>query len=126
MVKSRFLLVFLIITLSCDSEEAEFPELITRQSQQIGSTSVVLEMEIKETGTIRPIRYGFLWSESSDLNLFTASNKVDLGITSDRGEYSIRLESLTPDTQYFVRSFAANQDYSKVYYGNEVSFSTLN
>lgn len=126
MVKLRFLLVFLIIALSCDSEEAEFPELITRQSQQIGSTSVVLEMEIKETGTIRPIRYGFLWSESSDLNLFTASNKVDLGITSDRGEYSIRLESLTPDTQYFVRSFAANQDYSKVYYGNEVSFSTLN
>jgi hypothetical protein len=83
-------------------------------------------MEIKETGTIRPIRYGFLWSESSDLNLFNANNKVDLGMTSDKGKYSIRLESLTPNTQYFVRSFAANHDYSKVYYGNETSFSTLN
>ncbi|MFZ1807641.1 MAG: hypothetical protein WAU36_10485 [Cyclobacteriaceae bacterium] len=115
-----------MISLSCDSEEAEFPELITMQAQQIGSTSVVLEMEIKETGTIRPIRYGFLWSESPDLNLFTASNKVDLGMTNDKGEYSILLESLTPNTRYFVRSFAANHDYSKVYYGNETSFSTLN
>ena len=126
MVKLHFFLLLFIFTISCDSEEAEFPELITLQAQQIGSTGVVLEMEIKETGTIRPIRYGFLWSESSDLNLFNANNKLDLGMTSDKGKYSIRLESLTPNTQYFVRSFAANHDYSKVYYGNETSFSTLN
>lgn len=126
MVKLHFFLLLFIFTLSCDSEEAEFPELITLQAQQIGSTSVVLEMEIKETGTIRPIRYGFLWSKSPDLNLFSANNRVDLGMTSDKGKYSIRLESLMPNTQYFVRSFAANEDYSKVYYGNETSFSTLN
>ncbi|MEQ8363591.1 MAG: hypothetical protein RH948_12030 [Cyclobacteriaceae bacterium] len=126
MILQRIFLLFLVISLSCDSEEAEFPELNTLQAQQIGPTSVVLEMEIKETGTIRPIRYGFLWSESSGLNLFTASNKVNLGMTSDKGKYSIRLESLMPNTQYFVRSFVANHDYSKVYYGNETSFSTLN
>ncbi|MCB0493534.1 MAG: hypothetical protein KDC93_14095 [Cyclobacteriaceae bacterium] len=126
MVKLHFFLLLFIFTISCDSEEAEFPELITLQAQQIGSTGVVLEMEIKETGTIRPIRYGFLWSESSDLNLFTASSKVDLGMTSEKGKYSIRLESLMSNTQYFVRSYAANQDYSKVYYGNETSFFTLN
>ncbi len=126
MVKLRLIILLLVGILSCDSEEAEFPELITMQAQQIGSTSVVLEMEIKETGTIRPIRYGFLWSESSGLNLFTANNKVDLGVTSNKGKYSIRLESLSPGTQYFIRSFAANEDYSKVYYGNETSFSTLN
>lgn len=119
-------MLLFVFSLSCDSEEAEFPELITMQAQQIGATSAVLEMEIKETGTVRPIRYGFLWSESSGLNLYTASNKVDLGMTSNKGKYSIRLESLMPNTQYFVRSFAANHDYTKVYYGNESTFTTLN
>ncbi|HNP06797.1 MAG TPA: hypothetical protein PKN99_04190 [Cyclobacteriaceae bacterium] len=126
MIRLRLLLLLFVFSLSCDSEEAEFPELITMQAQQIGATSVVLEMEIKETGTVRPIRYGFLWSESSGLNLYTASNKVDLGMTSNKGKYSIRLESLMPNTQYFVRSFAANHDYTKVYYGNESTFTTLN
>ncbi|HRK55080.1 MAG TPA: hypothetical protein PK185_14265 [Cyclobacteriaceae bacterium] len=126
MIRLRLLLLLFVFSLSCDSEEAEFPELITMQAQQIGATSAVLEMEIKETGTIRPIRYGFLWSESSGLNLYTASNKVDLGMTSEKGKYSIRLESLMPNTQYFVRSFAANHDYTKVYYGNESTFTTLN
>lgn len=125
MIRVRLLLILFIFSLSCDSDEAEFPELITMHAQQIGATSAVLEMEIKETGTIRPIRYGFLWGESSDLNLFTSTNKVDLGMTSDKGKYSIRLESLMPNTQYFVRSFAANHDYTKVYYGNESTFTTL-
>lgn len=110
----------------CDTDEAEFPELITSAAQQIGSTSVVLEAEIKETGSIRPIQYGFFWSATPGINIFNATNKVDLGQTSEKRKYSIKLESLSPNTPYFARSYAANPDYSKVYYGNEISFSTLN
>lgn len=126
MIKVRFILFLVVILSSCDSDEAEFPELLTLHAQQIGRNSAVLEMEIKETGSIRPVRYGFLWGESSGLNVFNASDKVDLGVTSQKAMYSILVETLSPGTTYFVRAFAADQDFSKVYYGNEVTFSTLN
>lgn len=112
--------------MGCDTDEAEFPELIAGNAQQLGTTSVVLEAEIKETGSVRPIRYGFLWSTSAGIQIFNAPNKLDLGETSEKRKYSVRLESLVSGTQYFVRAFAANQDYSKIYYSNEITFTTLN
>lgn len=110
----------------CDTDEAEFPELITSEAQQIGNSSAVLEAEIKETGSIKPIQYGFLWSTTPGINIFNTSDKLDLGSTSEKRKYSIKLESLTPSTQYFVRSFSTNADFSKFYYGNEITFTTLN
>ncbi|MEQ8423761.1 MAG: hypothetical protein RIA63_03560 [Cyclobacteriaceae bacterium] len=121
----RFLLILSVCCLSCDNDEAEIPRLITSEAQQIGTTSAVLETEIIETGSIRPIRYGFLWDTAGGLNIFTAANTLDLGSTSDKRKYSIKLEALSPNTQYFVRSFAANDDYTRVYYGNEIAFTTL-
>ena len=97
----------------------------TSEAQQIGATSVVLEADIIETGSIRPIRYGFLWDVTGGLNILTAANTLDLGSTSAKRKYSIKLEMLSPNTQYFVRSFAANEDYTKIYYGNEITFTTL-
>ncbi len=123
---SLLLALFCLVFSGCDTDEAEFPKLITSAAQQIGSTSVVLEAEIKETGSIRPIQYGFFWSTTPGINIFNATNKLDLGQTSEKRKYSIKLESLTPNTQYFVRSFSSNPDYSKIYYGNEISFTTLN
>lgn len=122
----RIVLVVVVVLASCDTNEAEFPELLTSEAQEIGRTSVVLEADIKETGTIRPIEYGFLWDTSGGINVFTSSNKLDLGSTSDKRKFSIKLESLTPNTQYFVRSYASDPDYTKVYYGNEITFTTLN
>ncbi|GAB1446767.1 MAG: hypothetical protein KF860_15525 [Cyclobacteriaceae bacterium] len=120
------LVLICLIFSGCDNDEAEFPELITSAAQQIGSTSVVLEAEIKETGSIRPIRYGFFWSTTPGLNIFNTANKLDLGQASEKKKFSIKLESLSPNTQYFVRSFSSDPDYSKIYYGNEISFTTLN
>lgn len=126
-MKTLRLFIFCSLLMSgCDTDEAEFPELITAEAQQIGATSVVWEAEIKETGTIRPIRYGFIWDTTAGLNLFRASNKLDLGETSEKRKFSIKPETLSSGTTYFVRSFAANQDYTKIYYGNEITFTTLN
>lgn len=122
----RKAIVLIAILFSCDTDEAEFPELVTAEAQQIGATSVVLEANFKEIGTVRPVRYGFLWGVNGGLNVFNAPNKLDLGETAGKREYSIKLESLVPATAYFVRSFAALPDYSKIYYGNEVTFTTLN
>lgn len=122
----RVLLLVALTMVACETDEAEFPELITSGAQQIGVSSVVLEADFKEIGALRPVRYGFLWGEDEGLNLFNAPNKVDLGMTDGKIKFSIKVETLTPGTTYSVRSFAALPDYSRVFYGNEISFSTLN
>jgi hypothetical protein len=125
-MRSTLISLLLIgMTFSCNTDEAEFPEVITSDAQQIGATSVVIEAEIKETGTIRPIQFGFLWGTASGLNFLSAPEKIDLGSTDSERKYSILLEGLTPSTSYFVRSYTSNSDYSRIYYGNEVAFTTL-
>lgn len=114
------------VAFGCDTDEAEYPEVVTYDAQQIGRTSVVLEAEIMETGSIRPIQYGFLWGTQSGLNLFNAQEKLDLGSADGMRKFSIKLDDLAPGTNYFVRSYAAHPDYSRIFYGNEIVFSTLN
>jgi hypothetical protein len=118
-------LLCLVLLTGCDKGEAVYPVVITNDPQQIGKTSIVLEATIKETGSIRPIQYGFLWGATGGLNILTAKNKLDLGSTDINKTYSIKLDSLTANTAYFARAYTASPDYSKIYYGNEISFKTL-
>ena len=122
--KNITLLLFFSLA-ACDKGEAVDPVVATDDPQQIGKTSVVITATIQETGSIRPIQYGFLWGASGGLNLLTAKNKLDLGSTGSKKTYSIKLDSLTANTSYFARAYTASPDYSKIYYGNEVSFTTL-
>ena len=39
--------------------------------------------------------------------------------------FSIKLDKLVPATLHYYRGFAANGDYSKIYYGGTVTFATL-
>jgi hypothetical protein len=57
--------------------------------------------------------------------VLTAEKKFDLGSTADKKTYSIKLDGLTANTSYFVRSYTASPDYSRIYYGNEITFKTL-
>ena len=101
------------------------PELQTEEAQQIGSTSVVMGAEIKEIGPVKPVNYGFLWDTQSDITIANAKNKIILGSTSDPRKFSVKLDKLSLSTQHYYRGFAANGDYSKIYYGNVVTFTTL-
>jgi hypothetical protein len=118
-------LLFFFSLAGCDKEEAVDPVVATNDPQQLGQTSVVIEATIIETGSIRPIQYGFLWSDVGGLNLLTAKNKLDLGSTDSKKTYSIKLDNLTANTLYYARAFTASPDYSRIYYGNEISFKTL-
>jgi hypothetical protein len=124
MKKSIFALV--LILSACQVNEADAPEMSTQDAQQIGATSVVMGAEITEIGPIRPVNYGFLWDTQSDLSVIAAANKLVLGSTTIPKIYSIKLDNLNRNTTYYYRSFTANGDYSKIYYGNTVSFKTLN
>lgn len=120
----RYVSILLLLA-ACQTNEADAPELITKPAQQIGTTSAVLEAEITEVGPIRPITFGFLYDVQPDLNIGTGANQYIGGTTSDPRTYSIKVETFLPNTTYHYRSFAANSDFTQIYYGAVVSFTTL-
>src|SRR5882672_6508345 len=109
-------LFWIILMSGCQVNEADFPEVATEEAQQIGATSVMMGAEIKEIGPIKPVNYGFLWDTQSDLSIAAARNKVILGSVSDPRKFSIKLDNLTRGTIHYYRGFAANGDFSKIYY----------
>ena len=117
-----FILLFFI---GCQNNEADAPELFTEEAQAIASTGVLMGAEIKEIGPVRPVNYGFLWDAQPDLTMAAAANKYIGGSTMDTRKFSIQLNNLPASTKYYYRGFAANGDYSKIYYGNVVTFTTL-
>ena len=117
--------LLMVVISSCQTNEADAPEMSTDEAQQIGAMSVVMGAEIREIGPVRPVHYGFLWDTQQDLSLVSASNKLVLGSASDARKFSIKLDNLVPKTTYYYRGFSANGDYTKIYYGNVVSFTTL-
>lgn len=121
--KIGFLLLFSLA--GCDHNEAVNPVVVTNDPPQLGTTSAVIEGNIKETGSIRPIKYGFLWDSAAGLNILTTTNRIDLGNTDVKRIYQVALTGLTANTQYYVRAYTASTDYSRIYYGNEIAFKTL-
>ncbi|MBY0434517.1 MAG: fibronectin type III domain-containing protein [Cyclobacteriaceae bacterium] len=114
-----------LLLFQCQNDEADAPELITEDAQQIGTTSVVMGAEVKKIGPVRPVNYGFLWDTQPDISIATAGNKVILGSLSGPRKFSIRLDNLKPATTYYYRGFAANEGYSIIYYAGTVQFTTL-
>ncbi len=121
----KWLAIPLLLIFSCQNNEADAPELQTHDAQQIGATSVVMEAEITEIGPVRPVNFGVLWDTQSNLTIVAAQNKTIIGSASAARVFSIKLDGLTSSTAYYYRGFAANGDYSKIYYGNVVMFTTL-
>ena len=116
---------FALLLAACDHNEATDPVVVTDDPTQLGTTSAVIEGNIKDPGSIRPIKYGFLWDSVPGTNILTAKHKLDLGSVSAAKVYQVALTGLTANTQYYVRAYAASPDYSKLYYGAEVGFKTL-
>lgn len=123
-MRSRWLFL-LLVAFACQENEADAPGMLTKPAQEIGSTSAVLEAEVTETGPIKPITIGFLWSTASDLTIASAPGQHIVGPTSAKGPFSIKVETFTPGTTYYYRSFAANPEFTRIYYGAVVSFETL-
>lgn len=117
--------LFLMLLAACDSNEAIDPEVLTTDPLEIGKTSFVIQAQITEAGSVRPIRYGFLWDTVGGLNIQTATHTIDLGTTDQKKLYSVKLEDLTAGTNYYVKAFTANLNYTRIYYGNEITVTTL-
>lgn len=118
-------LYILLLVFACQENEADAPELLTKPAQQIGQTSAVLEADVTETGPIKPITVGFLWSTTNNLTLDAAPGRYALGPTGSTGPYSIKIENLAPATTYYYRAYATNAAVTQVWYGAIVSFTTM-
>lgn len=125
MVMKYWWVVCLCLIAGCQNNEASAPELVTDDAQQIGATSVVMGAEIKQIGPVRPVNFGFLWDIQPDISIVASKNKLVIGSATEPRKFSIKLDNLTASTVYYYRGFAANEDYSKIYYSNTVMFTTL-
>lgn len=95
------------------------PTLSTGDASDIGSNSVTLSGSIDHNGFGAITACGFCFGTSQNPDL-SGSHTLDL---VDSGEFTVHLDTLQPDTIYFVRSYATNAAGTS--YGNEVSFQTL-
>jgi len=118
-------LFILLLAFACQENEADAPELLTKPAQQIGQTSAVLEAEITETGPVKPITVGFLWSTTNNLTLDQSPGRYIIGATGNTGPFSIKVETLNPGTIYYYRAYATNANVTQVWYGAIESFTTM-
>ena len=119
-----------VITSGCKKEkdQLEILELRTNPAHSVTPTRAAIEcVVINGTGTKR-LWYGFCWStsprpaihpdflETMDSNFLLSSHSYN------KDKFTGVLKNLIPDTKYYVRSFAT--DENRVVYGNEISFKT--
>ena len=83
--------------------------------------SAVFSGEIIHDGNNTIINRGFCWSKSPNPQI--SDSFVIVGSGTQIGTYSKTIKTLSPNTQYYVRSFANNS--KGIGYGNTVSFTTI-
>jgi hypothetical protein len=124
-MRAGLLIIVIGAFFSCQSDEADAPEIKTAAATGIGLSQALLQGEIKEVGPIKPILYGFIWSTTAGVSVISAERKVLLGeaFEGDR-VFSSQVSGLQQNTEYYFRAFATNQSQTSIYYGDEFSFKT--
>ena len=91
----------------------------TDNASSIAATTVTLGGNVSSDGGATVTERGVVYSLNA--NPTTADNKEIIG--AGTGVFSNSISNLSPNTTYFVRSYAINQ--VGTVYGNEISFTTL-
>jgi hypothetical protein len=97
----------------------QLPSVQTNSISSITSNSIVAFGSLTEIGTSQVNNRGFCWSTSPnpDLNNDHSSNGTSLG------DFSHNITNLTPNTTYYIRSYATNNEGTK--FGNQLTATTL-
>ena len=94
------------------------PTLITTDASGITQTTVTTGGTISNDGGATITERGIVYGTST--NPTTSNTKVSSG--SGTGSFSVNITSLTPNTTYFIRSYAINS--AGTGYGNNITFQT--
>ncbi len=97
------------------------PVLITESITSITQTTSISLNKVASYGNTPITNYGIVFSISSNPTL--NDSVVSLGSLNSAGSFTTNLVGLTPNTTYYIRSFATHSTGTS--YGNEITFTTL-
>jgi len=106
---------------SCKKEEIKrIIKVTTDEVTQLKTKSATVNGTIIDIGE-GITEHGFCWSTTNNPTI-ELSTKTQLGLKNSKGSFTGNLTNLTPNTTYYVRSYASDGETIK--YGNEKSFKT--
>ncbi len=120
----RMVFLFLTLLLMLNHQSCNKPErLVSLSTDETYSlyTTCIVEGTLVDLGDEDIEAHGFCYSESEEPGIEDLS--IDLGLAITAGEFADTLRNLSTDTKYYVRAYA--KDINEVYYGEELSFTTL-
>src|SRR4030042_3786030 len=116
------LLSLVIIIFSCERLEIKrITKVSTVSDPEKTSFSAIVQGAIIEQGEGGIKQHGHCWSKISNPSI--SNDKTELGSRNSTGTFNSTLVELSPNTQYFVRAYATDNEGTS--YGNEISFTTL-
>ena len=117
-----FLFSLVIIIFSCERLEIKrITKVSTGSVSGITASSSIVQGNVIEQGEGGIKQHGHCWSETSNPTIII--HKTDLGARNTAGTFNSTLIELSPNTQYFVRAYATDNEGTT--YGNEISFVTM-
>ena len=121
--------VLFIFIASCSKNEVEeenitlvIPTVITKEVTNLKSYSVTFNAELVNEGSAGILSRGFCWSFNSNPTIGDKYTEVD---GSGVGHFFKDFSDLKPNTTYHLRAFVVTNYDNKVYYGNDIIFTTL-
>jgi N-acetylneuraminic acid mutarotase len=123
MKRTVFALIIITTAFSCkDKVEFDYPLIQTGEVTDVDSTGAVFHARIIDAGKDNISEYGFVWGLKSNPEINSSivliSESPLPGVIREKVTYD-----LCPDTVYYVRAFARNDNY--ITYGKEVSFRSI-
>lgn len=127
-MKRGLFLVLSLITLSfcTDQEEAperSYPEVLTHSVIGITRDGAVFSGEIKHSGKVKIVEYGFVWGLFETLEVDNADKVVFNGSKSNGNFQAVVKSNLEEDKLYYVRAYARTS--ALIVYGPAVQFLSL-
>lgn len=110
-----------VITLKAIGAEKDAPVLNVISVSGVDKTSAIFTGEIVKPGIPSYTRRGFTCSTSPKDD---DANELDAGVDND-ASFTYTIQGLLAGKQYYVRAFAINESFGKVWSTNEVSFTTI-
>ncbi len=109
-----------VIFSSCSRQEegGEMPTVLTVGSVSVFSQSAICLGNVTSNGSSTLLAKGVCYSNVPDPTI--NSNKTDHG--TEIGEYSSSIVNLNPNTTYYFRAYATNDEGTN--YGGQMTFKT--
>jgi hypothetical protein len=119
-IVSKILIVIIPIFLydSCKKDKPVIPSLTTTALTEISYTTAVSGGNVINEGGAPLVSMGICWNTSAEPTIYNSKTIENVGLKV----FKSTLTELTPNTMYYVRSYATNS--AGTGYGDQVSFTT--